>query len=261
LDLSQARHAFVTGGASGIGLGISHAFAARGIAVTVADIDNEALTEVQSGFRDRAMCLKLDTRDRASWLQARERAEAAFGPVDILVNNAGIAPDGSELADMQPQSFDRLLAINLTGVFNGIHTFGASIRDLGYGHIVNTSSMSGMVSDHPGLGSYAPSKAGVVALSEVLRAEMAPYGVGVSVLCPGYVATHLPRNTRRVAGLSLGSGADMIDSPMRPHHVAEMVLRGIAENRLYIVTHPDRMAAVERRFEHLRRDIAETSAG
>jgi NAD(P)-dependent dehydrogenase (short-subunit alcohol dehydrogenase family) len=260
--LAKASHAFVTGGASGIGLGIAEAFAARGISVTIADIDGESIRRLQADSSNRTICVKLDTRDRLAWSQARERAEAAFGPVDILVNNAGIAPDGSELADMQPDSFDRLLAINLTGVFNGVHTFGASIRAQGYGHIVNTSSMSGMVSDHPGLGSYASSKAGVVALSEVLRTEMAPHGVGVSVLCPGYVATNLPRNTRRVAGITIGddTGADVIDSPMKPHHVADMVLRGIAENRLYIVTHPDRMAAVERRFAHLRRDIAETSA-
>lgn len=257
MNLAEAKHAFVTGGASGIGLGIAEAMAARGLSVTIADIDAAGLETALANRRENMAGLKLDIRDRDAWKEAKDRAESIFGPVDILINNAGIAPDGSALADMRPDSFDRMMAINLTGVFNGIHTFGASIRALGYGHIINTASMSGMVADHPGLGSYAPSKSAVVALTEVLRVEMAPHGVGVSVLCPGYVATHLPRNTRRVAGEFLSAGADMIESPMKPHHVAEMVLRGIADNRLYILTHPDRMEAVERRFDRLRSDIAQ----
>ena len=120
MNLSDAKHAFITGGASGIGLGIATALASRGMAVTLADIDREVLEEVVGKSQGRFRGHVLDTRDRPGWVQAKTAAERALGPVDILVNNAGIAPDGRELADMDPLSFDRIVAINLSGVFNGI---------------------------------------------------------------------------------------------------------------------------------------------
>lgn len=254
MDPSSARHAFITGGASGIGRGIAEALAALGVPVTIADIDRDELDSTVAASGGKLRGLLLDVRDRAGWIEARAQAEAALGPVDLLFNNAGIMPDGKELADMPPESFDRVVAINLTGVFNGISAFGQGFRALGRGHIVNTSSMSGMAADHPGLGSYSPSKFAVVAMSEVLRKEMAPYGVGVSVLCPGYTATNLPRSTKRIGGEIVDPSVDVLESEVKPHHVAEMVLRGIAANRLYIITHPERMAAVEQRVANIRDD-------
>ncbi len=258
MDLTQAKHAFITGGASGIGLGLADALAARGVPVTIADIDAAELESVVASRgakgSGRLRGQLLDVRDRESWALAKSEAEAALGPVDLLFNNAGIMPDGKELSDMPPESFDRVIAINLTGVFNGISAFGSGFRALGKGHIVNTASMSGMAAAHAGLGSYGPSKFAVVAMSEVLRDEMAPYGVGVSVLCPGYTATNLPRSTKRIGGAIVDASIDVLESEVKPHHVAEMVLRGIAANRLYIITHPERMAAVEQRFANIRAD-------
>lgn len=261
MELSQASHAFITGGASGIGLGIADALAARGLKVTVADIDREALDKVLAQRGDRFRGQQLDTRDRSGWLQAKAEAEAAFGPVDVLVNNAGIAPDGKHLADMPPESFDRVLAINLTGVFNGVSTFAADMRERGRGHIVSTSSMSGMVADNPGLGSYSPSKFGVVAMMEVLRQEMEPYGVGVSAFCPGTTATNLMANTRRLGGKLLHEEASLLDMPVKPEQIAPIVLRGIEENRLYIFTHPERRAAVEERFAGIMAGFDAGTAG
>ncbi len=248
MDISTASHAFVTGGASGIGLGIADALAGRGVAVTIADINEEALDQVLFERSDRFQGVLLDVRDRDGWQRAKQEAEAGFGPVDVLVNNAGIAPDGMQLADMDPASFDRVIAINLTGVFNGIHAFGADIRAQGRGHIVNTASMAGMVAEHPGIGSYSSSKFGVVAMSEVLRREMEPHGVGVSVLCPGLVASNLPANTMRIGGMVRDPSVATLESDMKPDTVGEMVVRAIGDNRLYIFTHPERKVGVQQRY-------------
>ena len=255
MDLGEARHVFVSGGASGIGLAIADALAARGLRVTVADLNDEALAAALAERGAHFRGVRLDVRDRAGWQRAKAEAEAAFGPVDILVNNAGIASDGKTLADMPPESFDRVIAINLTGVFNGVSTFAAGLRDRGRGHIVNTASMSGMVADLPGLGSYSPSKFGVVAMSETLRLEMAPHGVGVSVLCPSYVATNLMANTLRAGGQLSDPSASLLAAPMKPPEVGEMVARAIEEGRFYIFTHASRREAVEERHAEIVADF------
>ena len=248
MKLSGANHAFVTGGASGFGLAIADALAERGVRVTIADVDAEAVANVLASRDDRFRGAHLDVRDREAWDSAKAEAEADFGPVDLLFNNAGIGPDGSELADMSPADFDRMIAINLTGVFNGISAFADDFRKAGRGHIVSTSSMSGMAADNAGVGGYAPSKFGVVAMMEVLRQEMEPHGVGVSVFCPGTTATNLMANTRRLGSERVPEEASLLGLPIKPEQLAPAILRGIEENRLYIFTHPERRAAVENRF-------------
>src|SRR4051794_10291643 len=103
MDISSARHAFITGGASGIGLAIADALANSHVSVTIADIDQQAIDAVLAVRRERFFSVVLDTRDRKQWNIANAVAEAKFGSVDILVNNAGIGPDGRELADMEPE--------------------------------------------------------------------------------------------------------------------------------------------------------------
>jgi len=253
--IAEFRHAFVTGGASGLGLAIAEALAAQGVAVTIADASAGNLAAALAGRDDRWRGVALDVRDRDGWAQARAEAEAAFGPVDLLFANAGIAPDGKHLADMPPDSFDRVIAINLTGVFNAVSAFGAGIRALGRGHIVATSSMSGMVMDGPGIGSYGPAKAGVIAMMEALRMEMAPHGVGVSVFCPGTTATNLMANTRALGGTLLSEEASLLGFETTPGQVALLVLQGIEEDRAYIFTHPQRRGAVERRYTAIMADF------
>jgi len=252
MDLTHARHAFITGGASGIGLGIADALAARGIAVTLADIDQPVLDEVLRQRGARHSGVRLDVRDRAQWAAAKQAAEAKFGPVDILVNNAGIGPDGQPLADMDAESFDRIVAINLTGVFNGVHAFGAALRAQCRGHIVNTASIAGLATGFPGLGGYAATKHAVVALSEVLRLEMAPQGVGVSVLCPGLVPTNLGQTTQKLGSRVRVALAQMGSDGLGTAEVAAHVLAAIAEDRLYVITHPHRWSGVEPRLEAIR---------
>ncbi|MDE2597405.1 MAG: SDR family NAD(P)-dependent oxidoreductase [Sphingomonadales bacterium] len=251
MNVSEARHAFITGGASGIGLGIAEALAARGVQVTIADANEETLAAVLVSHGDGWRGVVLDVRDRAGWARAKAEAEAAFGPVDIVVNNAGIAPNGQTFADMNPDSFDRIIAINLTGVFNGVHTFAADMRDRGRGHVVNTASMAGLATSVAGTGAYSAAKFGVVSISETLRGELAENGVGVSVLCPGYVQTGLSLNTARLGGETRGGGLAMPPSDISPEQVGDMVVRGIEANDLYIISHPHNWSGVEKRIRGL----------
>lgn len=252
MDISQAAHAFVTGGASGIGLGIADALAGRGVKVTIADVNTDALAEVIAERGDNFRGAELDVRDRDAWQQAKAEAEAAFGPVDILINNAGIAPNGQNFADMAPESFDRILAINLVGIFNGVSTFAAAMRDRGRGYIVNTSSQAGLNASIPGVGAYAVAKFGVTALSENLRIELEPHGVGVSVLCPGYVQTNLGANTVRIGGDIREYTGTMPASDITCDDVARMVLRGIEANAPYILTHGSAWAGIEKRMKAIQ---------
>ncbi|MEZ5742279.1 MAG: SDR family oxidoreductase [Sphingomonadaceae bacterium] len=253
MDLSQGRkHAFITGGASGLGLGIAEALASRGLSVTLADIDAETLAEVVKTRGNQFRGVVLDTRDREGWTRAKQEAETAFGPVDVLVNNAGISPNGREFADMDPESFDRILQINLVGIVNGVFAFAADMRARGSGHIVNTSSQAGLSTTVPGVGAYSVAKFGVTALSEGLRTEMEPHGVGVSCLFPGYVQTNLGENTIKVGGEVRNYAGKMPESDVTPADVGEMVVAGIEANASHIVTHKGAWRQSEKRFAQIK---------
>lgn len=252
MNLREARHAFITGGASGIGLGIAQAMARRGLFVTIADINEDALADAVAEGGERWHGIVLDTRDREGWGAAKIEAEARFGPVDVLVNNAGIAPNGRQFADMDPESFDRIVAINLTGIANGVFAFAASMREAGRGHIVNTSSQAGLTASVPGVGAYAVAKYGVTALSEGLRKEMAPHGVGVSCLCPGYVETNLAENTLRAGGEIRKYAGAMPASSITSADVGEMVAVAIENDEPWIITHPDAWLSVAKRMDAIR---------
>jgi NAD(P)-dependent dehydrogenase (short-subunit alcohol dehydrogenase family) len=255
VKLSSARHAFVTGGASGIGLGIVDALAGLGLSVTVADIDRATLDSVITARPGSVRGIALDTRDRMRWAEAKASAEAAFGPVDILVNNAGIGPDGREFADMEPASFDKIIAVDLIGVFNGVSTFAADMRKRGSGHIVNTASMVGLTSGLAGMGAYTVAKFGVVALSEVLRKELAPHGVEVSVLCPAAVRTNLHTNTRKAGSEVSNSIRDTNLASMDPATVGKIVAQSIERNLPYILTHPEHWSSIEKRTNDIRESM------
>ena len=251
MKIEAGQHAFITGGASGLGLGIADALARLGVRITIADANDEALGEVLGSRGEGWRGVVLDVRDRAGWARARAEAEAAFGPVDLLVNNAGIAPNGQSFADMDPDSFDRIIAINLTGVFNGVNAFAAAMRERGRGHIVNTASMAGLATSVAGTGAYSAAKFGVVSISETLRGELADSGVGVSVLCPGYVQTNLSQNTARLGGDSRGGGRAMPPSDISQDDVGAIVIAAVEEGSFYIITHPHNSGGVEKRLREL----------
>ncbi|MBW8752922.1 MAG: SDR family oxidoreductase [Sphingomonadales bacterium] len=248
MQLSEARHAFVTGGASGLGLGIADALASRGIRVTIADINEEALAQVVATRGNSFRGVLLDTRDREGWQHAKAEAEEALGPVDILINNAGIAPNGKSFAEMDPESFDRIIAINLTGIYNGVAAFAADMAARGKGHIVCTSSQAGLITTVTGVGAYSVAKFGVTALGEALRSELAPQGVGVTVLFPGYVQTNLAANTERVGGDIRKYSNVVMPVEVTAAEVGEMVTEAIEQDAAYVVTHKSVWPGVEKRM-------------
>ncbi|WP_326523567.1 SDR family NAD(P)-dependent oxidoreductase [Sphingomonas sp.] len=258
--------AFVTGGASGIGLGIAEALLEAGMRVVVADIDASAAgaaADRLAGEGPEAMAVTLDVTDRASWEAAAAAVEARFGPVDVLCNNAGVAqsrlPGGQPLlmTDMSESLFRMVIDVNVVGVFLGVRTFGPRMIARGQGgSIVNTASMAGFLSPM-GSSAYVTSKFACVGLSETLRAELAPHGIGVSVFCPGAVKSNLTVNSavRRAAVVhdSEGKQTRLDDTPstkivMPAIAAGRKVLDGIRANDLYIFSHPEFRELVEERF-------------
>lgn len=232
--------AFVTGAASGIGLAIARSLVADGARVAMADTASEAVAREAAALGDAAIPLTLDVTDRPGWVAAKAAVEARFGPVSILVNNAGIGPDLNVIDAIPEEHFDRLIAIKLTGTYNGIRTFVPTMRAAGVGHIVNTASMAGLIASAK-LGAYTASKFAVVGLSEVLRAELASDGIGVSVLCPGLVSTNL----------SAGSEREPMSGGIDPAIVGEMVVDGIRQNHMHIITHAEYRGMVEQRMQRV----------
>lgn len=236
--------ALVTGAASGIGLAIAKALHAQGARVAVADIDREAATRAAAELGDQALALGFDVADRGAWTAARETIETTLGPVSILINNAGIGPSLDPLDASDPAHFDRMIAIKVTGTFNGIHCFVPGMRARRRGHVVNTASMAGLIASAR-LGPYTASKFAVVGMSEVLRAELEDAGIGVSVLCPGRVSTNLGSERRA------RTGAPAISGGIDPAIVGALVIDAIRNNRAYIVTHGEYRSVVSDRAERI----------
>jgi len=245
----EGRTAFVTGGASGIGLGMAKAFVAAGMEVVIADLRRDhidtALAELDSGH---VHAIELDVTDRDGFARAADEAERVFGNVHVLCNNAGMGILGSvRLA--QYDDWDWGLGVLLGGVVNGVQTFLPRLLAHGEGgHIVNTSSMAGVV-PIPGAAIYITAKAALIGLSEALRSELADEGIGVSAFCPGPVQTNIREGGRTRPDRYRDSGyaelerelEDRPNSPlwMDPLECGERVLAGIRRDDLYIFTHPE----------------------
>jgi NAD(P)-dependent dehydrogenase (short-subunit alcohol dehydrogenase family) len=263
----KGRTSFVTGGASGIGLGMAQAFVAAGMKVAIADIDETALERAVAVLRAQGgtvLGIRLDVADAASWQAAATSVETELGAVDILCNNAGVQQGRMsfdkhlELKDVPPQLWNLLFDINVMGVFLGMRTFtpGMIARGKG-GHVVNTASMAGFLAP-PGLAVYAATKFAVVGLSESAAAELAPHGIGLSILCPGGVQSNLVETTAalraKLVPASPGPAEALLTQKlphppkMDPRNVGEMVLRAIRNDELYVFTHPEYRPLVEERF-------------
>ena len=189
----KGKTAFITGGGSGVGLGQAKAFSAVGMKVVIADIRQDHLEDGLAQLRARGAevhGIKLDITDRNAYAQAADEAESVFGPVQLLCNTAGV----SQFGPMQQATYDDWdwqMSVNVGGVINGIQTFVPRMLKLGQPcHIVNTASMSAFT-PLAGTGIYCTTKFAVRGLSESLRLDLEPHGIGVSVLCPGAVNTNI----------------------------------------------------------------------
>lgn len=248
------RIAFITGGANGIGLGIARSLARSGAKLALADLDEAALKRAEAELSSitEVTATVLDVRNRSAFARVADDVEAKLGPVSILVNNAGVA-GGAPANRLTYELWDWGMGINLNGVINGIQTFLTRIIDRGAGgHIVNTSSGAGLYAG-PGNTLYCTAKFAVVGMSEALSPELAPLGVGVTLLCPGPVATDIiartkasqpkvtkamteEQRTRSFANMEVAR--NLLANGASPDAVGDMVTAAIRENRLYVHTDP-----------------------
>jgi NAD(P)-dependent dehydrogenase (short-subunit alcohol dehydrogenase family) len=248
--------ALVTGGASGIGLGIARALAGEGAHVVVADIDEDAARKAAEDLRGRgvrSIAVRTDVRDQASIDAAFDAAVAEFGGIDLVFNNAGVYL-GGEMKDCTEDDWRFVLDVNLDGMFRVGQKSAAVLREQDRGgYVVNTASIGGFMSHGAGL-AYAVSKYGVVAYSEAMRVDLEPDGIGVSTLCPGPIETNLPASDR-LRGVSEKAGgmsealSPFIRGGMKPDDVGPIVLSGIRRNLPYIFTHDDMRDIFQQRFD------------
>jgi NAD(P)-dependent dehydrogenase (short-subunit alcohol dehydrogenase family) len=202
----------------------------------------------------RALGARVDVSDRASMTALADRAFSELGGVHVVCNNAGVIVGGN-LVDATEDDWRWVLGVNLGGVVNGCSVFAPRLIEQGQGgHIVNTASIGGFLAG-PGLGIYCTSKFAVVGLTESLRAELAPHGIGVSALCPGAVRTQLvdaDRNRPEALGQAGGRAEMMraaIEGGLDPDAVGDCVLQGIRADAAHIFTHPAYREAFEGKFQ------------
>jgi NAD(P)-dependent dehydrogenase (short-subunit alcohol dehydrogenase family) len=259
------KTAFVTGGASGIGLALSRAFAQAGMKVMLADIETGALDAAVSSLHasgQNARGVICDVSDPESVEGAARATFQAFGNVHVVCNNAGVAGGGG-IDTISLDNWRWVLDINLMGVLHGIRTFLPHIRAHGEGgHIVNTASMAGF---NAGLGfsPYVASKFAVVGMSEGLAMQLKPHGIGVTVLCPGFVRTRIGesgrnRQPRYGQALALDPSspeaaliaeiARRVEAGLDPAEIAMRALSAVRENQFYVFTHPEMRHELEERF-------------
>ena len=263
------KTAFVTGAASGIGFGIACALAQAGVKVMLCDIEEAALAAALEKLRLTNADIegvRADISLKGELAAAAEATLARYGKVHILVNNAGVG-GGGPYGMWSDAAWDWTLGVNLRAVVWGIEIFGPLIERHGEGgHIVSTASIAGLVSN--GSVAYNVSKYGVVALSEGLRLELAPRGIGVSVLCPGVIRTQLVDSGRnlpeRFAGKvgrppATGPVAerikfirDRVAQGIDPLYVGELVREGIENDWPYIFTDNEFEPFVEARFAAIK---------
>jgi len=263
MDEIRDRVAFVTGGASGIGLGIARALLGAGAKVAIADLRPDHLEEARGAlvaYDNRLLGIELDVTDRTAMAEAAERTLQAFGRLDILVNNAGVGIEGP-LAEASYADWDFGLAVNLGGVINGLTSFVPHIRAGGRGgHVVNTASLAGLVQMPSFMAIYATAKAAVIALTEAIRDDLARDSIGASVLCPGPIKSRIHelaqnRPERFAASKSFTAAAERLGrrevSPlwMEPEEVGAMVVDAILADRLYVITHGEWRGAVQARHD------------
>lgn len=253
--------AFITGGASGMGLAMARSFSAAGMKVVVADIEQRALDAVAKEFdatNAEVITLQVDVTDRDAMERAAETTEQTFGKVHVVCNNAGVAVGGS-IDEMSYKDWDWVMGVNLGGVVNGVQTFTHRMERHGEGgHFVNTASMAGHIA-LPGLSVYTTTKYAVVGLSESMRADLTAKNIGVSVLCPGVVRTNIFDSGRNrptelttendtasmlLMGDATGSERDqrlakLLASALDPAVVGDMVLHAIVNDEFYVFTHPE----------------------
>src|SRR5438477_12194066 len=259
------KTAFVTGAASGIGLGIATALSQSGVKVMLCDIEEQALAKAVADLKRTNADIdgvRADVSLKAELQAAADATVARYGKVHILINNAGVGA-GGVYGQWTDASWNWVLGVNLMSVIWGIEIFGPLIEAHGEGgQIVSTASIAGLISGGSG---YDVTKYGVVALSEGLRGTLAPRGIGVSVLCPGFVRTQITNSRRNVpqrlasaitgvpiAGPRVELVKERVSKGIDPLYVGELVREGIENDWPYIFTDTEFEPAIDGRFAAIK---------
>jgi NAD(P)-dependent dehydrogenase (short-subunit alcohol dehydrogenase family) len=268
------KTAFITGAASGIGLGVATSLAQAGVKVMLCDIEQAALDKAVAQLRETnadVAGVKADVSLKSELQAAADATLERYGEVHILHNNAGVGGGGG-YGNWNDAAWNWTIGVNLMAVIWGVEIFGPLIERHGQGgHIVNTASMAGLVS---GSGNaYNVTKYGVVALSEGLRMELAPRGIGVSVLCPGFIRTNIVDSMRNLpdrfaeatastdptAAVWLNNIRGRVEAGIDPNYVGELVREAIGGDWPYIFTDNEfepffdmRMAGIRAGFDRIR---------
>lgn len=262
----EGRTAFVTGGGNGIGLGLARALLARGAKVAIADIREDAIhTALKTLDNQHVIGIPLDVASRSGFADAADEAERALGPISLLFNNAGInlfqTIDESSFDD-----WDWVMGVNLHGVINGVMTFVPRMKAAGLGgYVVNTASMASFLcGGAPGI--YNTTKFAVRGMSESLRYSLAPHDIGVSLLCPGLVKSHiyasdevrpatLSENAKPVNSNAVARLAQIHEFGMEPDVIAARTLEAMQENRFHIFPHPEFQDELRMVFDEILADF------
>ena len=259
------KTAIISGGAEGIGLSIAKALGEQKMNIVLGDIDQKNLEKASLELRDSGISVlpvTLDVADETQWHNAAQQAIERFGKIHMVVNNAGIGGDTGPIQNAQTKGWQWALDVNLMGVMYGAKVIVPWIKQHGEGGwIINVASMAGM-GGIPYNGAYTATKTAVVALSESWAAELQSKGIKVSVLCPAFVQTRIYDSDRNrplkyqidtATPTNEDSFADktkhLVENGIDVSIVGKRVVEALNDGELYIFTHPNYRAIVQRRFQ------------
>ena len=260
----QGKTAFITGGASGAGLGQAKVFGGAGCNIVIADIRQEAIDVALDELKARgikAHGIRLDISDRAAFAAAADEAESVFGPIHLLFNTAGVSIFGP-LEQASYDDYDWIFGVNWWGVVNSMQTWVPRMIAHGEGgHIVNTASLGCFVANS-GAGIYSASKFAVHGISMAMRDALKDKGIGVSVLCPANIRSniaelvktrpaHLSNSGYQVDEREIAALHEIYSQGMDPEELAGHVKQAIGENRFYIIPYPEARPMLEAAFQQV----------
>jgi NAD(P)-dependent dehydrogenase (short-subunit alcohol dehydrogenase family) len=260
----QGKTAFITGGASGAGLGQAKVFGGAGCNIVIADIRQEAIDAALAELKGRgikAHGIRLDISDRAAFAAAADEAESVFGPLHLLFNTAGVSIFGP-LEQASYDDYDWIFGVNWWGVVNSMQTWVPRMIAHGQGgHIVNTASLGCFVANS-GAGIYSASKFAVHGISMAMRDALKDKGIGVSVLCPANIRSniaesvktrpaHLSNSGYKVDEREIAALHEIYSQGMDPEELAGHVREAIGENRFYIIPYPEARPMLEAAFQQV----------